>query len=316
MDVYTWSITWMRNPKEQIMNWKLTLAAALLGSMTAAPALAGRLADVTVYDSGGGRVLPVHAHNGRSYIVGQPGNEYQIRIRNRTGAEILAVVSVDGVNAVSGETANWNQTGYVLAPYQALSIKGWRKSLKRVAAFYFTEHANSYAARTGRPHNVGVIGVALFRKRVDAGTRIDPGTAQGGRSGKVEESPFPDDQERARESAGRRGSAHEPGPFGGAGQAPGEASAEAPGSAARQDAARERAYAPEPLARKSPSLGTGHGRSRTSHARYTSFERAAEHPAQIVALHYDTHRNLARLGVLGAPRIATPFPGQFVPDPM
>jgi hypothetical protein len=188
--------------------------------------------------------------------------------------------------------------------------------LKRVAAFYFTEHANSYAARTGRPHNVGVIGVALFRKRVDAGTRIDPGTAQGGRSGKVEESPFPDDQERARESAGRRGSAHEPGPFGGAGQAPGEASAEAPGSAARQDAARERAYAPEPLARKSPSLGTGHGRSRTSHARYTSFERAAEHPAQIVALHYDTHRNLARLGVLGAPRIATPFPGQFVPDPM
>lgn len=298
------------------MNWKPILAAVLLGSMTTAPALAGRLADVTVYDSGSGRVLPVHAHDGRSYIVGQPGNEYQIRIRNRTGAEMLAVVSVDGVNAVSGETADWNQTGYVLAPYQTLAIKGWRKSLKRVAAFYFTDHASSYAARTARPHNVGVIGVALFRKRVDADARIDPGTTQGGRSGKVEESPFPDDQERARENSGRQGGADEPAPFGGAGQAPGEASAEAPSSAARQDAARERAYAPRPLARKSSSLGTGHGRSRTSHARYTSFERASEHPAQIAAIHYDTYSNLVRLGVLGSPRIATPFPGGFVPDPM
>ena len=106
------------------MNWKPILAAALLGSTTTAPALAGRLADVTVYDSGAGRVLPVHAHDGRSYVVGQPGNEYQIRIQNRTGAEILAVVSVDGVNAVSGETAGWNQTGYVL---DLKSFKLWRR---------------------------------------------------------------------------------------------------------------------------------------------------------------------------------------------
>jgi hypothetical protein len=292
----------MHNPKEQIMNWKPILAAVLLGSMTTAPALAGRLADVTVYDSGSGRVLPVHAHDGRSYLVGQPGNEYQIRIRNRTGAEVLAVVSVDGVNAVSGETAGWNQTGYVLAPYQTLSIKGWRKSLNRVAAFYFTEHAGSYAARTGRPHNVGVIGVALFRKRVDADARIDRGPARAERPGRLEESPFPDDEKRARES--------------GAAQAPGEASAEAPESSARQDAASERAYTPQAPAVKSSSLGTGHGRARTSHARYTSFERASEHPAQIVAIHYDTYGNLVRLGVLGAPRIATPFPGGFVPDPM
>ncbi|HXV09242.1 MAG TPA: hypothetical protein VD839_00410 [Burkholderiales bacterium] len=298
------------------MNWKPILAAMLLGSMTTTPALAGRLADVTVYDSGSGRVLPVHAHDGRSYIVGQPGNEYQIRIRNRTGAEVLAVVSVDGVNAVSGETAGWNQTGYVLAPYQTLSIKGWRKNLQRVAAFYFTEHANSYAARTGRPHNVGVIGVALFRKRVDADARIDRGSSRAGRPGKVEESPFPDDQERARDSVGRGDSADAPAPFGAAGQEPGEASAGLPRSAPRQDAARERPYTPEPLARKSSSLGTGHGRSRTSHARYTSFERAGEHPAQIVAIHYDTYGNLVRLGVLGSPRIATPFPGAFVPDPM
>ena len=125
------------------------------------------MADVTVYDRVENRALPVHQHQGRYYVVGKPGNEYQVRVRNRSGGDILAVVSVDGVNAVSGETANWNQTGYVLGPSQSFDIKGWRKSLQRVAAFFFTEHQFSYAARTDRPDNVGVIGVAVFRKKIE-----------------------------------------------------------------------------------------------------------------------------------------------------
>lgn len=38
-------------------------------------------------------------------------------------------------------------------------------SQRDVAAFTFTAAPHSYAARTGRPANVGVIGVALFRER-------------------------------------------------------------------------------------------------------------------------------------------------------
>jgi hypothetical protein len=38
--------------------------------------------------------------------------------------------------------------------------------MDEVAAFYFTSLPDSYAARTGRPDNVGVIGIALFRERV------------------------------------------------------------------------------------------------------------------------------------------------------
>jgi hypothetical protein len=34
-----------------------------------------------------------------------------------------------------------------------------------------------------------------------------------------------------------------------------------------------------------------------------------------VTIHYDTFNNLVAMGVIRAPRIATPFPGQFVPDP-
>jgi len=37
-------------------------------------------------------------------------------------------------------------------------------SMEEVAAFYFTSVADSYAGRTDRPQNVGVIGVAVYRE--------------------------------------------------------------------------------------------------------------------------------------------------------
>ncbi len=105
-------------------------------------------------------------HRGASYIAGRPGNRYAVRLTNRSGARVLVVLSVDGVNAISGETAATGQQGYVLAPHASAEITGWRKSWQEAAAFYFTALPDSYAARTGRPDNVGVIGAAVFRERV------------------------------------------------------------------------------------------------------------------------------------------------------
>ena len=268
-------------------------AAGLLLWTIAGPAGAvGNLVDVTVFDRTGSRTLPVYRHGERDYVVGKPGNEYQIRVRNRTGGDILSVVSVDGVNAVSGETANWNQTGYVLGPHRGFDIKGWRKSLERVAAFFFTEHQNSYAARTGRPDNVGVIGVAVFRSRAAPEARIDqsPPRPEPPASGAREDSPYPASADAA--------------PAAGAGRArPGESAAAQPDGPSQQ--------APQ----KSSSLGTGHGRSQASRVTYASFERATAGPEEVIAIHYDTYSNLVAMGVIRAPRIASPFPGQFVPDP-
>ncbi|MBY0265046.1 MAG: hypothetical protein K2W84_01455 [Burkholderiales bacterium] len=144
----------------------LIIAAALAASLLSASAHAvGRSADITVYDRVQQRILPVYLHEGRHYVAGQPGNEYEVRIRNRQHSDMLAVVAVDGVNALSGDTADWEQGGYVLGPQQAYALKGWRKSLDRIAAFYFTALPDSYAARTGRPDHVGVIGVAIFRRK-------------------------------------------------------------------------------------------------------------------------------------------------------
>ncbi len=145
---------------------KRLLAVAVLSIASAGQAFAlGSLTDVTVYDRAENRTLPVYYHNGRNYVVGKPGSEYQINVRSNQPGDVLSVVSVDGVNVVSGETAAWSQTGYVLSAYTSFGIKGWRKDMQRTASFYFTELPDSYAARTGRPDNVGVIGVAVFRRK-------------------------------------------------------------------------------------------------------------------------------------------------------
>lgn len=149
---------------------KFTLAALLacaaaLATATSALAVGG-LADVHVYDRMEGRYLPVYQHDGRYYVVGRPGNEYQVVLRNNTGERVLAVTSVDGVNVITGESAAPEQSGYILDRFATTNVAGWRKSLSRTAAFYFTALEDSYAARTGRPWDVGVIGVALYRERM------------------------------------------------------------------------------------------------------------------------------------------------------
>jgi hypothetical protein len=144
---------------------RLMLAALLVGASFQVHAI-GRIADVSVINRDTGSVLPVHFYHGEYWVAGAPGARYGIAVRNRLGERILAVAAVDGVNVISGDTASWSQTGYVLHPWSSYDISGWRKSNAEVAAFEFSAASASYAALTGRPANVGVIGVALFRERV------------------------------------------------------------------------------------------------------------------------------------------------------
>lgn len=125
---------------------------------------ASRLADVTIVDRDTGQALPIYRHAGKLYVPGHPGHKYAIHVQNRTSGRLLAVMSVDGVNIVSGQSAAPSQTGYVLDAHTQTRIQGWRKNLDEVASFVFTSLPDSYAARTGRPDHVGVIGVAVFRE--------------------------------------------------------------------------------------------------------------------------------------------------------
>jgi hypothetical protein len=166
----------------------LATVVAAVTFLACAPALAhGRLADMSVYDRTEGRLLQVYRHEGKLYLAGKPGHEYHIRVANRLREDVLAVVSVDGLNVITGETAHPSQSGYVLSPRGSLEIPGWRKSLSQTAAFYFTALPESYAARTGRAEDVGVIGLALFRRKPDP--RVSPpGISQPSARSRAEES--------------------------------------------------------------------------------------------------------------------------------
>lgn len=143
----------------------LLATIALVFTVKAQAQPLGGLAQIAVIDRETGVALSPHYYRGEYWVAGRPGAKYSIEIHNRLGERLLAVTSVDGVNVLSGETAAWDQAGYVFEPGERYEITGWRKSDAEVAAFTFTESPNSYAQRTGRPANVGVIGIALYRER-------------------------------------------------------------------------------------------------------------------------------------------------------
>lgn len=143
----------------------LALALALTSAAACMPLSARDLVEMDVIDRDSGQWLPEYGHRGQHWIAGRPGHRYSVRLTNTTGARVLVVLSVDGVNAVTGQTASPAQAGYVLEAWETAEIAGWRKSLDDIAQFVFTDLPDSYAARTGRPDNVGVIGIAVFRER-------------------------------------------------------------------------------------------------------------------------------------------------------
>lgn len=136
----------------------LVLLAAC-GPLSAQPRV-----DLTLVDRDAGAMLPVYWHGGDRWVPGTPGHRYGVRLHNNTGGRVLVVLSVDGINAVTGETADPGQAGYVLDPGEDAMIDGWRKSFEDVAQFVFTDVPDAYAARTGRPDNIGVVGIAVFEE--------------------------------------------------------------------------------------------------------------------------------------------------------
>ena len=99
----------MRTP-----TWLLPLLAALALAPTRANAHTDLL-QWEVLDRETGLSLPAHAYRGERWVAGTPGHRYALRLRNLSGERVLAVVSVDGVNVVTGASAATSQ-----APMQAL----------------------------------------------------------------------------------------------------------------------------------------------------------------------------------------------------
>lgn len=120
------------------------------------------MVSVQVVDGSQGQPFAIFQGSAGTFVGGTIGTPYHLRLRNLTPNRMLVVVSVDGVNVVSGESASAQQTGYVIDAYGDATIDGWRKSMSEVARFVFSAPGQSYASQTGRSANVGVIGIAVF----------------------------------------------------------------------------------------------------------------------------------------------------------
>jgi len=219
-----------------------------------------------------GSPLSTYAYRGETWVLGQRGNRYKIRIHNGSGERLEAVVSVDGRDAIDGKPASTSKRGYLVPAYGDVTIDGFRLSSAEVAAFRFSSVSQSYAAKMGAPRDVGVIGVALFREkhRPQPVYRPEPYRPRrdydgGGETGRYDK---------------RKGESYEDAPRS---QAEGRPSAPKAGGSYAE---RER-----------PGLGTEFGERHTSHVREVAFVRGSSHPSQIIALRYNDARGLQAAGV-------------------
>jgi len=280
----------------------LLIGLGVLGARVDAHA-SGRLADVQIIDRDTGSMLPMYRSHGEYWVAGRPGARYSIMIQNRRGERLLAVTAVDGINVISGETGAWGQSGYVFSPGESYEIAGWRKSNAEIAAFNFTAAANSYAERTGRPANVGVIGVALFLERPP---RIQSYAPLDHRS---EESGYAQN----RIQAGAADSAARAAP---------PSSREAAASAPKLEEVKPSTSNNIANAAPAPKLGTGHGARETSYVQDTTFDRLSSTPNEVIKIRYDSFENLVAMGVVPSrpwQSAPNPFPEsampRYVPDP-
>ncbi|MBM4344881.1 MAG: hypothetical protein FJ100_16055 [Deltaproteobacteria bacterium] len=227
----------------------------------------------------GGSPLRTFGHNGRTYVLGAEGQRYKIVVRNHSGRRVEAVVSVDGRDAIDGKPANWSKPGYIVPPYGAVTIDGFRVSLRDVAAFRFASVADSYAAQMGNDRNVGVVGVAVFTER-----HVPPPRPVMRRE--YDRGGHGDDREAKADSAPRSGPS---------------AKAEAGKAAGAAPTGRSAAESSEPAPRdrtERPGLGTAFGERTHSPVVQVDFVRARPHsPDAVLGARYNDRSGLIALGI-------------------
>jgi hypothetical protein len=276
-----------------------------------------------------GAPVPTYAHRGRYYLLGDAGQRYIIRVTNPTDRRVEAVVSVDGLDVIDGQPADFRRKrGYVVPARGELRIEGFRVSTQGVAAFRFSSVGQSYAGRRGLARNVGVIGMAVFEERAQPEVVMPVPVPR----------PYPHPHHRrhwtgpqpeasadsAGETAPRSKGKAEPSARHGGG---GNLSAPSAGGRAPVTAQQDGATCCGESPSSRPGLGTEYGEYRNSGVSWTRFERAHPHrPNALAELRYNDADGLRALGIAITPpynygeldlrETANPFPlSGFAPPP-
>ena len=117
-------------------------------------------------DGGLSPLYPARDGSDRWYLEAREGGRYAITLANRTGERLGVVVTVDGLNAISGQPDVGPARMYVLGPWDQTTVRGWRTSLSEVRRFTFVDERASYAVRSGKANSkMGWIEIAVYRER-------------------------------------------------------------------------------------------------------------------------------------------------------
>src|SRR5512147_2191800 len=73
-----------------------------------------------------GETAPTYAFKDRFYVQGHLNERYIIRVTNPTPSRVEAVVSVDGLDVVDGESGDLRKRGYIVPAYGQVNIEGFR----------------------------------------------------------------------------------------------------------------------------------------------------------------------------------------------
>jgi len=241
-------------------------------------------------------------HNGATYLPVETGREFEITLHNHTHKRVAAVISVDGLSVMTGEDAAHDNSGYVIPAHDSTTVRGWRRGDSEVASFEIREPGGSYAEKTGRPKNVGVIGVVFYpEKEPEYIARVDPFVTR-------------------RFTSGIGGQSAAGGQHTNSGGIRGQSCGGEQYSSCGFDDDGYEELTSSGIQMPDAPVGTGYGRKQADRVREVSFERD-ERKKQIVTLYYDTVSNLVAKGVPvrhhgGAPN---PFPAEdskfFCPEP-
>lgn len=243
----------------------------------------GSLVSVSVEVNG--QPSPLYAAvdgSGRYYVQAWRGAQYCVRLVNRSGERLGVLLTVDGLNAISGERSWPGARGrmYVLSPWDETVVRGWRTSLDEVRRFTFVDEERSYATRSGKASaRLGWIEVEVYREARAVARPWPYWPPYTPDAPYPPYPPYPPSEDDAREKTQSEPEAKDDGA---AGARDGYGARPAPPSAAP-------AYP-----------GTGWGPRADDPVRVVSFEPQAA-PAERITLRYEYASGLRALGILPRP---------------